>query len=184
MPPPLLCTFSLVLPHHCFFGRRPHPSPAHERSLQTDILFGVVKRAMDARRKPLANTDELDSNNAAEERNSTTSTTPVSDKDNQIFDAMKKRAKRLNSPPLRVVVMSATLDTSTFRTFFPSAESIQIPGRTFPVQVLYTREPQEDYIDSAISTVLQIHEEGEEGGEKLLYLLFSMFELDFSLFYV
>ena len=45
--------------------------------------------------------------------------------------------------PLKVVVMSATLDTNVFLAFFPGAASIHIPGRQYPVQILYTKEPQE-----------------------------------------
>ena len=33
----------------------------------------------------------------------------------------------------------------------------QIPGRTFPVDILYTRNPCEDYVDSAVKQVIQIH---------------------------
>ena len=53
----------------------------------------------------------------------------------------EKKAKSL--PPLKVVVMSATLDVETFQDFFTGADTINIPGRQFPVQVLYTNEPQE-----------------------------------------
>jgi HrpA-like RNA helicase len=60
------------------------------------------------------------------------------------------------------------MDVTTFSSSFPFAVSIHIPGRTFPVQILYTKEAQDDYIDSTVSTGLQIIEEGDEGGEKLL----------------
>lgn len=52
-----------------------------------------------------------------------------------------KKAKSLS--PLKVVVMSATLDVETFQNFFEGADKIQIPGRQFPVQTLYTEDPQE-----------------------------------------
>jgi ATP-dependent RNA helicase DHX8/PRP22 len=29
--------------------------------------------------------------------------------------------------------------------------------RTFPVEILYSREPEEDYLDAALITVMQIH---------------------------
>ena len=60
-------------------------------------------------------------------------------------------------PPLKVVVMSATLDVETFEKFFEDgADKIRIPGRQFPVQILYTKEPQE--VSSSIS--LQFHDDG------------------------
>lgn len=126
---------------------------AHERSLQTDILFGVVKRAMDARRNG-AKSNSLVAGGQQEADES---------KDDLIKRRMKIRAQQMRLPHLRVVVMSATLDVETFQTFFPKATKIQIPGRQFPVQILYTKEAQDDYLDAALLTVLQIHEEGEDG---------------------
>ena len=125
---------------------------AHERSLQTDVLFGVVKRAMDARREGGAKSNSL---LKTEEDDET--------KDDLIKRRMKKRAQRLRIPALRIVVMSATLDIETFQSFFPKATKIQIPGRQFPVQIVYTKEAQDDYMDAALLTALQIHEETEDG---------------------
>ncbi|CBZ55512.1 putative pre-mRNA splicing factor RNA helicase [Neospora caninum Liverpool] len=58
---------------------------------------------------------------------------------------------------LKVVVMSATLDTEKFMGYFPGATAVLVPGRQFPVELLYTPEPEADYIDAALVTVLQIH---------------------------
>jgi HrpA-like RNA helicase len=120
---------------------------SHERSLQTDVLFGVVKRAMRARK-------EDSDQNASYNDDSF---------DAKIQGLMRQRAQKLQLPPLRVLVMSATLDVETFQTFFPQAKHIKIPGRQFPVQILYTRKAQGDYLDAALSAVLQIDEEGEDG---------------------
>ena len=59
--------------------------------------------------------------------------------------ARKNPDKKKTLPPLKVVVMSATLDIETFEKFFDEegVDKIRIPGRQFPVQVLYTKEPQE-----------------------------------------
>lgn len=43
---------------------------------------------------------------------------------------------------LRVIVMSATIETARFRTYFGIAPLISVPGRTFPVDIVYSREPE------------------------------------------
>jgi len=63
--------------------------------------------------------------------------------DERIQHRMRKKALGLRLPPLKVVVMSATLQVETFKSFFSDCATIQIPGRTFPVQIVYTRDPQE-----------------------------------------
>ena len=32
-----------------------------------------------------------------------------------------------------------------------------IPGRTYPVEILYTKEAETDYLDASLITVMQIH---------------------------
>jgi len=128
---------------------------AHERSLHTDILFGVVKRAIDARAKADDSTSHVKNG--------------LQNKDQLICMQMSESAKEMNLPPLRVIVMSATLETQIFEKFFPQAVSIKIPGRQFTVQTLYTKEGQEDYIDAALSTAMQIHRY-EEKGDILVFL--------------
>ena len=93
---------------------------AHERTVHTDLLFGVVK--------------------AAQERRS------------------REQMKRL-----RIVIMSATLEAEKFSQYFNDAKILYIEGRQFPVQVYYTIKPQTDYVHSAITTVIQLHEEQDDG---------------------
>jgi pre-mRNA-splicing factor ATP-dependent RNA helicase DHX15/PRP43 len=94
---------------------------AHERTLSTDVLMGLLK------------------------------------------DVMQKR------PDLKVVVMSATLDAGKFQKYFDNAPLMKVPGRTHPVEVFYTPEPEKDYIEAAIRTVVQIHQY-EAPGDVLLFL--------------
>ena len=44
-----------------------------------------------------------------------------------------------------------------FSEFFNKAPIIYIPGRRFPVDIYYTSNPEANYIDAAIVTILQIH---------------------------
>ena len=82
---------------------------AHERTLSTDILFGLIKEVATQR------------------------------------------------PDLKLVVMSATLDAGKFQAYFDSAPLMKVPGRLHPVEIFYTPEPERDYLEAAIRTVVQIH---------------------------
>ncbi|VAI89168.1 unnamed protein product [Triticum turgidum subsp. durum] len=94
---------------------------AHERTIYTDILFGLLKQLIRRR------TD------------------------------------------LKLIVTSATLDAEKFSRYFFNCNIFTIPGRTFPVEILYAKEPQSDYMDAALITVLQIHLSQPEG-DILLFL--------------
>ncbi|XP_065184926.1 putative pre-mRNA-splicing factor ATP-dependent RNA helicase PRP1 [Sycon ciliatum] len=95
---------------------------AHERTLATDILMGLLKEVVKAR------TD------------------------------------------LKIVIMSATLDAGKFQKYFDKAPLMTIPGRTHPVEIFYTPEPERDYLEAAIRTVVQIHLCEEIEGDILLFL--------------
>ncbi|KAL6637954.1 hypothetical protein ACP70R_025526 [Stipagrostis hirtigluma subsp. patula] len=94
---------------------------AHERTIYTDILFGLLKQLIRRR-------DDL-----------------------------------------RLIVTSATLDAEKFSGYFSDCNIFTIPGRTFPVEVLHTKQPESDYMDAALITVLQIHLTEPEG-DILLFL--------------
>lgn len=94
---------------------------AHERSLRTDILFGMVK---------------------------------------------KIQSKRSD---LRVIIMSATLDAQKFSDYFDGAKILYVAGRQYPVKLMYSVEPQSDYLDSALVTTFQIHLE-QSAGDILVFL--------------
>jgi ATP-dependent RNA helicase DHX8/PRP22 len=64
---------------------------AHERTIHTDVLFGLLKGVVQRR------------------------------------------------PDLKVIVTSATLDAEKFSSYFFACPIFTIPGRTFPVEILYTK---------------------------------------------
>lgn len=66
--------------------------------------------------------------------------------------------------------MSATLDAGKFQIYFDNCPLLTIPGRTHPVEIFYTPEPERDYLEAAIRTVIQIHMCEEEEGDLLLFL--------------
>ncbi|RDA89438.1 hypothetical protein CP532_6133, partial [Ophiocordyceps camponoti-leonardi (nom. inval.)] len=84
-----------------------------------------------------------------------------------LFALLKKALKR--RPDLKVIVTSATLDADKFSAYFNECPIFTIPGRTFPVEILYSREPESDYLDVALLTVMQIHLT-EPKGDILLFL--------------
>jgi ATP-dependent helicase HrpA len=77
-------------------------------------------------------------------------------------------------PDLKLIITSATIDTSIFSRHFDQAPVLTIAGRTYPVTVRYApmdddlgaeknsgkegaRETPEDYIDHCVQTVLDLH---------------------------
>ncbi|KAF5021466.1 hypothetical protein F66182_6487 [Fusarium sp. NRRL 66182] len=84
-----------------------------------------------------------------------------------LFALLKKTLKK--RPDLKVIITSATLNAEKFSSYFNDAPIFTIPGRTFPVEILYSREPESDYLDAALVTVMQIHLT-EASGDILLFL--------------
>ncbi|XP_021746743.1 pre-mRNA-splicing factor ATP-dependent RNA helicase DEAH7-like isoform X1 [Chenopodium quinoa] len=82
---------------------------AHERSLNTDVLFGILKKVVARRRD------------------------------------------------FKLIVTSATLNAQKFSNFFGSVPIFHIPGRTFPVNTLYSKTPCEDYVEAAVKQAMTIH---------------------------
>jgi len=79
---------------------------AHERNVNTDILFGLIKRIVQKR-------DDF-----------------------------------------TLIVTSATLDAEKFSSYFFDCNIFRIPGRTFPVEILYSTEPETDYLDASLIVVM------------------------------
>lgn len=93
-----------------------------------------------------------------------------------LFALLKKAAKQ--NPNLKVIVTSATLDLAKFASFFNKCPVLKIPGRTFPVETLFSREPEPDYLAAALDCVMQIHVAEAEGD--ILVFLTGQEEIDTS----
>jgi HrpA-like RNA helicase len=96
---------------------------AHERTVHTDVLFGLLRGL-----------------------------------------------QRTRERPLKLIVMSATLDADQFAAFF-GARVIYVAGRQYPVRVLHSLEPLPDLLDACLRAVLQIHTDAQAApGDVLVFL--------------
>jgi pre-mRNA-splicing factor ATP-dependent RNA helicase DHX15/PRP43 len=103
---------------------------AHERTLATDLLMGLIKELLPRR------------------------------------------------PDLKVIVMSATLDSGKFQKYFSPAPLLTVPGRTFPVEVFYSANPEKDYLEAAIRTAVHIHTTEPIGSGDILMFLTGEEEIE------
>lgn len=96
---------------------------AHERSLNTDILFGIFKKLLIKRRD------------------------------------------------FKLIITSATMNSLKFSKFFNNAIQFKIPGKIYPVDLMYRSIPTIDYIDSAVKQSLKIHLSNmNEKGDILIFM--------------
>ncbi|CAN1152478.1 Probable pre-mRNA-splicing factor ATP-dependent RNA helicase DEAH4, partial [Linum perenne] len=89
---------------------------AHERSLNTDILLGLVKRLT-----------------------------------------------KMRECKLKVLITSATLDGEKVSEFFLESPILNVPGKLFPVEIVYSRERPISYLESCLRTAIEIHRKEPEG---------------------
>ncbi|KAL0236789.1 hypothetical protein PCE1_000186 [Barthelona sp. PCE] len=87
---------------------------AHERTIATDILFGIIKNAM------------------------------------------------VERDDLRVIVMSATLQSDLFSKYF-DCPVLFVKGRQHPIAYHMLKSPVPDYVEAAINSVFHIHLHGKPG---------------------
>ncbi|RYR17019.1 hypothetical protein Ahy_B03g061830 isoform B [Arachis hypogaea] len=89
---------------------------AHERSLNTDILMGLMKRLA-----------------------------------------------KIRTSNLKVLITSATLDGDKVSNFFRDCPVLTIPGKLYPVEILYSKERPSSYLESSLKTAIDIHVREPEG---------------------
>ena len=65
-------------------------------------------------------------------------------------------------PDLKLIITSATVDSSAFSRHFDSAPVIEIEGRSFPVEIRYQPpDPEEELHDAVVRACLRLAEEAE-----------------------
>ncbi|TPP65967.1 Pre mRNA splicing factor ATP dependent RNA [Fasciola gigantica] len=95
---------------------------AHERSLNTDVLFGLLREVVSRRND------------------------------------------------LRLLITSATMDAERFAQFFGDCPIFRIPGRTFPVDIQFSKTTVMDYVDAAVKQAIQVHLGSPPEGDILIFM--------------
>lgn len=95
---------------------------AHERSLNTDVLFGLLREVVSRRND------------------------------------------------LRLLITSATMDAERFSNFFGDCPIFRIPGRTFPVDVQFSKTTVMDYVDASVKQAIQVHLASPTDGDILIFM--------------
>jgi len=99
---------------------------AHERTINTDLLFGIVKNV--------------------------------------------QRIRKNSSNPLKVIVMSATMNADLFASYFGNAQTAYLQGRLHDISIFHTKKNVEDYFHETIVTIFQLHKKAPERHDFLVFL--------------
>ncbi|RDX49853.1 P-loop containing nucleoside triphosphate hydrolase protein [Lentinus brumalis] len=119
---------------------------AHERTLRTDLLIANLKTILQARNG---------------------SASAARDPKGKGKGKAKEPSGKPN--PLKVVIMSATLEAEKFSKYFGGAKVVYVKGRQHPVTIYHTATSQPDYVDAALRTFFQVHID-QGPGDVLIFL--------------
>lgn len=67
---------------------------------------------------------------------------------------LMKRLIRMRSSNLKVLITSATLDGDKVSKFFFDCPVLTVPGKLYPVEILYSNERPKSYIESCLKTAI------------------------------
>ncbi|KAF8649001.1 hypothetical protein AX16_006115 [Volvariella volvacea WC 439] len=115
---------------------------AHERTLRTDLLLSSLKRIQKERNSPRVVNAE---------------------------DGSGKGKGSGPTNPLKIVIMSATLDAEKFSKFYHNAKILYVKGRQHPVKIYHCSESQNDFLEAALRTFFQVHTD-QPPGDVLIFL--------------
>ncbi|KAI8680040.1 hypothetical protein NCS57_00283700 [Fusarium keratoplasticum] len=96
-------------------------------------------------------------------------------KNTDLLLALLKQAMGMR-PDLKVVVISATIDFTTFSRYFPGSNVFHAEGHAYPVQIQYLREATPDYRKAVLETVAHITQTKPEGS--ILVFMTSVQEIE------
>ncbi|XP_038714325.1 probable pre-mRNA-splicing factor ATP-dependent RNA helicase DEAH4 isoform X2 [Tripterygium wilfordii] len=74
-----------------------------------------------------------------------------------------KRLVKLRTSSLRVLITSATLDGEKVSKFFLDCPVLNVPGKLYPVEILYSKERPTSYLESCLRVAIDIHIREPEG---------------------
>lgn len=111
---------------------------AHERTVHTDVLLGLLKKVQHSRANANKNGKTL------------------SDVQGHSQNLGLKACQGIRCAPLKLIIMSASLDAKCFSDYFGGAKAVHIQGRQYPVDILYTYQPESDYMDATLVTIFQV----------------------------
>ncbi|KAL7636351.1 UNVERIFIED_CONTAM: hypothetical protein RMT77_013110 [Armadillidium vulgare] len=111
---------------------------AHERTVNTDVLFGILK-------------------------------------------SIQKKRKLKEKLPLHLIIMSATMDVSNFKSYF-NAPALYVEGRQHQINIQHVKinKPITDYISACLTFMVKVHREAKEQ-EDILIFLTGQEEIDFAI---